>query len=110
LDAYSNGEVFTSYASSVRRFLDRGGVIVWGIVPTNFEPFQEESVDSLEKRLTEIWETLDSKGIDPAFLLSRSMLSPATCCLINPDGEKTVEAAFDVLKRLSERLREKHGL
>jgi len=34
------------------------------------------------------------RGVDREFLLSRSMLSPATCCLINPDGEKTVEKAF----------------
>ena len=33
LDVYTNGEVFTSYAPSIRRFLDRGGVLVWGIVP-----------------------------------------------------------------------------
>jgi hypothetical protein len=36
------------------------------------------------------------------------MLSPATCCLINPDGEKTVEAAFVMINALSVRLREKY--
>jgi hypothetical protein len=38
------------------------------------------------------------------------MLSPATCCLVNPDGEKTVEKAFQVIRRLSESLREKYRL
>ncbi|MDD5452301.1 MAG: hypothetical protein PHT49_10445 [Desulfovibrionales bacterium] len=33
-------------------------------------------------------------GIDRKLLLSRGMLSPATCCLINPDVEKTVERRF----------------
>jgi hypothetical protein len=42
--------------------------------------------------------------------LSRSLLSPATCCLVNPDGEKTVEAAFEMIRRLSEQLREKYRL
>jgi hypothetical protein len=110
LDVYTNGEVFASYGASIRRFLDRGGVLVWGIVPTNFEPFSKERIDSLEKRLEEIWEALGKKGIDLEFLLSRSMLSPATCCLVNPDGEKTVEAAFEMIMRLSERLRERHKL
>jgi hypothetical protein len=38
--------------------------------------------------------------------LSRSLLSPATCCLVNPDREKTVEKAFDQIRRISRRMRE----
>ena len=110
LDVYSNGEVFANYSNSIKRFLDRGGIIVWGIVPTNFEPFAEENTSSLEKRLDEIWQILDRKGIDQDFLLSRSLLSPATCCLVNPDKEKTVEKAFKMISNLSERLREKYKL
>jgi len=108
LDVHSNGEVFASYHSSIRRFLDRGGFIVWGIVPTNFELFEKEDIDSLEEKLNSIWTFLDKKGIETGFLLSRSMLSPATCCLVNPDGEKTVEKAFKMLKELSLRLRDKN--
>jgi hypothetical protein len=110
LDVYSNGEVFAQYARSIGRFLDRGGTLVWGIVPTNFEPFEEENLDSLEKRLIEIWAALDQKGIDREFLFSRSMISPATCCLVNPDGDKTVEKAFRMTSDLSLRLREKLNL
>ncbi len=110
LDVYSNGEVFAQYAGSIRKFLDQGGRLVWGIVPTNFEPFEKETLNTLEKRLTEIWTVLGKKGIDHEFLLSRSMLSPATCCLVNPDGEKTVEKAFELTRELSLRLREKLAL
>ena len=110
LDVYSNGEVFASYATSIKKFLDRGGVLVWGIVPTNFEPFGQENIISLEQRLEEIWSTLQHKGIDLDFLLSRSLLSPATCCLVNPDGETTVESAFKMIIKLSESLRKKYGL
>jgi hypothetical protein len=110
LDVYSNGEVFVSYADSIKKFIERGGVLVWGIVPTNFEPFDAENLESLQKRLEEIWRTLSERGIDLEFLLSRSLLSPATCCLVNPDGEKTVEEAFKAIKDLSKRLREKYRL
>jgi hypothetical protein len=110
MDVYSNGEVFASYAASIRKFLDRGGVIVWGIVPTNVEPFEKENMVSLEKKLEEVWSRLRDKGIDREFLLSRSLLSPATCCLVNPDGEKTVEKAFQVIRHLSESLRGKYHL
>ena len=110
MDIYTNAEVFSSYAVSIKRFLDRGGVIVWGIVPTNFEPFEMENIGLLEHRLEAIWEALLKKGIDREFLLSRSLLSPATCCLVNPDGEKTVEKAFRMINSLSARMREKYHL
>jgi hypothetical protein len=110
LDMYSNGEVFVSYAKSLKKFLDRGGVLIWGMVPTNFEPYGKESVDSLEKRLVDLWDILGQKGIDRDFLLSRSMLSPATCCLVNPDIEQTVEKAFATTKELSMRLRDRFRL
>ncbi len=110
LDTYQNGEIFASYSKSIKRFLDRGGIIVWGVVPTNFEPFEAENINTLEARLTEVWGFLIDKGIDREFLISRSLISPATCCLVNPDGEKTVEKAFKVVTELSQRLRDKYGL
>lgn len=110
LDIYQNGEIFASYSKSIKRFLDRGGIIVWGVVPTNFEPFETENINTLEARLTEVLNFLIDKGIDREFLISRSLISPATCCLVNPDGEKTVEKAFKVVTELSQRLRDKYGL
>ncbi len=109
LDVYANGEVFANYASSIKRFLDRGAVLAWGIVPTNLEPFEKEDIGSLENRLEKIWLTLEKAGIPLDFLISRSLLSPATCCLVNPDGTKTVDKAFDMIQELSQRLRGKYA-
>ena len=83
---------------------------MWGIVPTNFEPFAKERMETVQAKLEGIWQHLGKSGIDLQFLLSRSMLSPATCCLVNPDGEKTVEEAFKMTQRLSLKLRTKYGL
>jgi len=58
LDVYSNGEIFVSYAKPILRFLERGGCIIWGIVPTNFEPFAEENLRSLQERLLVCWRIL----------------------------------------------------
>jgi len=62
------------------------------------------------KRISDIWSVLGKKGLDVDFLFSRSLLSPATCCLVNPDRDKTVEKAFRMIKHLSERLRDQRGL
>jgi len=110
LDIYTNAEIFSSYAPSIKRFLEKGGVISWGIVPTGFEFFEKETIDSLKERLETIWQFLGQKGIDTSHMLQKSQLSPATCCLVNPDKEKTVEKAFSTVQQLSETLREKYHL
>lgn len=106
MDIYTNARVFSSYAKSIRRFLDKGGVIAWGIVPTNLEPFEKENIQSLASQLESVFQNLWKNGIDRELLFSRSLLSPATCCLVNPDREKTVEKAFLLIKELSRQLRE----
>ena len=42
-----------------------------GMVPTNFEPFEKENMQSLESLLLNCWQALEKKGIDLGFLLSR---------------------------------------
>jgi len=110
LDVYTNAEIFSSYAASIRRFLERGGVIVWGIVPTGVEDFSRQGLPALTRRLESTWEILEKRGVDKNLLLEKSLLSPATCCLVNPDREKTVEKAFEAIKSLSLNLRQKYQL
>jgi predicted transcriptional regulator len=94
----------------VKRFLDRGGVLVWGIVPTTQAVFEAEGLEALEARLLSVWEAFFQRGVDRERLIKQSLLSPATCCLINADREKTVEKAFETVRALSARLRERFGL
>jgi len=108
LDVYTNAEIFAAYTTAIKRFLDRGGVIVWGIVPTGFEVFVQEEISSLVNRLENVWKILWSKGVDRDRLIARSMLSPASCCLVNPDKELTVERAFTAVNRMSDVLKSKY--
>lgn len=110
MDIYTNAEIFANCSGSIKKFLDRGGGIVWGIIPTGFEAFSKESLGFLSMKLEGIWQHLCKKGIDFEFLLSRSMLSPATCCLVNQDGGQTVTKAFAMVNHLSSSLREKYRL
>jgi hypothetical protein len=94
----------------LKEFFDRGGVISWGIVPTYTELLENETIPSLQGRLESFWEDLSRKGVDRERLLRQSLLAPATCNLLNPDKEKTVEKAFEVLKELSRTIRDKYHL
>jgi hypothetical protein len=110
LDVYSNAEIFSSCAGSIKKFLDRGGVLVWGVVPTGFESFEKENLDMLAFRFKSIWSTLGKRGVELDQLISQSMISPATCCLVNHDKYRTVENAFRLTNALSRDLRQHYKL
>ncbi len=110
LDIYTNAEIFAACAGSIKKFLDRGGILVWGIVPTGYEIFAKESLGFLIMKLKGIWEHLGKKGIDIEQIIAQSMLSPATCCLVNPDKGQTVENAFSMTNQLSHMLRETYKI
>jgi hypothetical protein len=44
MDIYTNKEIFSSCDSSIKRFFDKDGVIVWGIVPTGVENFERKTL------------------------------------------------------------------
>ena len=108
-DSFNCGVMIVNYPS-LKDFVDRGGVISWGIVPTYTELSEQETTDSLMEKLETFWEDFSRKGMDPKRLLRQSLLAPATCNLLNPDKEKTVEKAFDVLRELSRKIRKKYQL
>jgi len=108
LDIYTNADIFSGYDTAIKKFLDRGSIIVWGIVPTGFEAFAQEEVPSLVQRLESVWKILWSKGVDREQLIASSMISPATCCLVNPDKERTVERAFAAVNRMADELKAKY--
>ena len=110
LDVYSNAEIFGSCAPSIKKFLNKGGILVWGIIPTGLETFEKENLNFLAFKLNNIWKALGKKGIDIDQIVRNSMLSPATCCLVNQDKEKTVEKAFQMTRNLSQILREQYKL
>ena len=110
IDIHTNQKVIPLYGNSIKNYIERGGIIVWGVVPTNYEPFKNENLDSLKELLRKIWDIVIKAGVDREQLLAQSLLSPATCCLINKDKDKTVNEAFEVLKRLSNELREEYKL
>ena len=110
MDIYTNAEIFSACTESIKKFLNRGGVLVWGIVPTGYEIFAKESLGFLIMKLEGIWQHLSKNGIEIEQIINRSLLSPATCCLVNPDKGQTVENAFSMVNHLSQMLREKYKM
>ena len=38
-NAYNCGEIFVKYRDGIKRFLDKGGMFGWGLVPANHDEF-----------------------------------------------------------------------
>jgi methionine synthase II (cobalamin-independent) len=102
-DAYNYAENLALFADHVRHFLDRGGVLAWGIVPTVEEHIARETVDSLVARLDAAIGLLVKKGIDRDLLYERALITPA--CGLGTLSVGAAERAFALTRGISERVR-----
>ncbi|MFH0738364.1 MAG: methionine synthase [Candidatus Omnitrophota bacterium] len=94
-DAFSFLDKFTLYSDNLNNFLRKGGIICWGIIPTQ-EYSGSESADLLAQRLKNGLEVLVKKGVDKKLLVDNLLLSPA-CGL----GSLDVEKADNIFKLLA---------
>jgi len=101
LDVLARGHIFSRYNEDIKTFLDRGGIISWGITPTLTEEYEQESVQSMIKNLEDLWNSLDQSGIPREQILKQAWLAPARCCLVNLDGEETVAKSFRMLQEVA---------
>jgi methionine synthase II (cobalamin-independent) len=99
-DAYGYLETLSLYPKELKAFLERGGILAWGIVPTS-EVIIKEEAEILVKRFKEGVETLSKKGVDQS-LLQRAILTPScgTASLPIPLAEKVCRITAEVSKRL----------
>jgi methionine synthase II (cobalamin-independent) len=99
-DAYGYLETLSLYPKELKAFLERGGILAWGIVPTS-EAILKEEAEGLIKRFKEGVKTLSKKGFDPT-LLQRAIITPScgTASLPIPLAEKVCQLTAEVSKRL----------
>lgn len=76
LDAYRFGKSLISYNLQMERFLERGGIMAWGIVPTLEEAF-EENAGSLLEHFEALRLKLVQCGVDGKRLQTQSLITPA---------------------------------
>lgn len=110
-DAYSYSERFLLYKKETERFLERGGLIAWGIVPTlTPKPDQvlKETPESLANRIFKLMDELALAGIERDQLLAQSLLTPN--CGTGSMKVGLAEKALKLTVETSSYLREKFGL
>ena len=95
-DAFDFQERFVLYADNLNSFLKKGGIICWGIVPTQ-DYSSSQTPEELSQKITSGLDILVRKGIDRGLLLERLMISP-TCGL----GTLDVQKAEEILSLLNQ--------
>ena len=95
-DAYEFGVGLTLYDTHLRKFLDRGGILAWGIVPTS-EAVKKEDYKSLTVRLEDLLKRLEEKGFDKKEVLRQSMITPSC-----GTGSLTVDLAEEIFTKTVE--------
>lgn len=104
-DAYRYGDTMALYSGELKRFLERGGMIAWGIVPTAVD-IEEESPDSLMERLERHIQSVVDKGVDKEKLLESSWVTPT--CEPATLSVELAERVFEFTREISQRMREKY--
>jgi len=106
-DAYQYGNTMALYSDELKRFLERGGMVAWGITPTaGGGNIEDESPDSLVGMLEGHLQSVVDKGIDKERLLESSWVTP-TCEPATMPVE-LAERVYEYTKEVSQRMRERY--
>jgi hypothetical protein len=133
-DAYQVGEMPGEYASAIGHFIRKGGIISWGLVPTDSVNQSRENPSELTRRIEQVWKKISlHSDLSIEEIAANSLIAPARCCLKNvgkvgsaedtnasnqagistgrPTNEEVlVETAFDYLREVSGNLQYKYSL
>lgn len=96
-DAYDYFDSMKVYASELKSYLQRGGVISWGIVPTSAK-ILEESAENLSEVLKKDFADLETRGIPHALLATQSMFTPS--CGTGTLNSESAEKVYQTLAKL----------
>ncbi len=101
-DAYGYFDRFILYPDQIKKFLDAGKILAWGIVPTlDAEQLERETVASLLARWDDKVAQIESLGIDGQKLAAQSLITPSC-----GTGSLSVDLATKALALTSEISRE----
>ena len=107
-DAYEFGETVAMYPEHMKRHLDRGGVLAWGVVPTKASALHDECVESLAARYTKLVDHLaDKTGVDKQRIYQQTVITPS--CGAGSMSEADAVLVMTHTQKLAAALREKHG-
>jgi methionine synthase II (cobalamin-independent) len=102
-DAYRFFSNMLAYASELKEFLLSGGILAWGIVPSEEEFIKKETTSTLIESLEEKIGLLVKEGIPKDLLIENSLLSQS--CGLFSLSEDLAEKALRLTREVSLEMR-----
>lgn len=107
-DAYAYFDKFLLYPDQVKAFVEKGGILALGVVPTlKPDEIDAENLDSLYEGWQTRMNQLAGLGLNPEQLYRQSMVTPA-CGTGSLDRAHALRV-LEMTRGLSERVRAAHG-
>jgi hypothetical protein len=106
-DTYNYAESLALYPGEVRKFLEKGGTIAWGIVPNSPETLDGETVTSLKDRLEDAMAPFTRDGFSFKQLVRQGLLTPS-CQIASLVTEEATGQALELLAELSADIRKRY--
>ncbi|MBF0481168.1 MAG: hypothetical protein HQK81_10070 [Desulfovibrionaceae bacterium] len=103
-DAFCYGETVLMYAEALKPFLERGGCLAFGLVPTS-AAVREQTAEGLAGLYENLAGALAATGIDKQLLAERTIVTPAcgTGSLATGDAERIFALNLEVSRLLRTR-------
>ena len=106
-DAFFFSQNFSLFATSLDKFLNRGGLIAWGIVPTlDTDALQNTNINKLINIYENAKNLLVAKGIKENKIIKASIITPS--CGAGSLNIENATIAMKYLKELSANLKQKY--
>ena len=105
IDAYATSKEFLLYADAIVSYMEKGGVVAWGIVPAEQKIFATETVDSLYDKYLAIRTQLSARMPEKLFD-AQSMITPS--CGIRFADQPGSLAIMGAAAEISRRIRAKN--
>jgi hypothetical protein len=100
-DAFGYMERVMLYPGDIKRFIDRGGALAWGIVPTGAYT-GNETADLLITRLHKGMMQLEKEGLDRRTILRQCLITPS--CGLGSLTPGIAEAILKLLREVSDKM------
>ncbi len=95
------------YKGEVRSFLERGGILAWGIVPTT-DSIKEVTINDLMGRMVSAIDYLVNSGIDRKLIIENSLITPS--CGTGAMSLEEAEKAMMLTHELTVKLKDKYNI
>ena len=108
-DACSHLQSFLGYGREIQHFLDKGGIISWGIVPSvaQMEEIEKENAESIINKFEKCVDALSESGSNKNLIMENSIIAPS--CGLKTLTIDLAEKVMRLTKNVSDNLKEKYN-